>query len=179
MAWPSSPWRPAGSGVVKLGFDPGILIWGGLHLLIYLPLAGEAMADMYENQTGWRERFGLDDYGVNRLKKAVGSAATSLPTLIFFTLAPRQASFIPLAALALAGLGTYGLIRMRFWGVAALALGTAWLGVSMLLQVQTASTAAGLTGLHGSLGLAAMVMMAMSVAPFIGPAYRFIRDERI
>ncbi len=165
----------AAIGIVKLGLDPGILIWGAMHLIIYLPLVGEAMADLYENQTAWRERYGMDDHGVERLKRAVGSAATSLPTLIMFTLAPRQGSMVPLAALALAGLGFYGLIRMRFWGVAALGAAAGLVVTSLALTVPAASTPCGVMSLHGAIGVAAAAFLAVSVAPFVGPALRFVR----
>jgi len=166
----------AAIGLVKLGLDPGLLIWGGLHLLIYLPLVGEAMAEMYEGQPAWRERFGMDEHGVERLKRSVGSAATGLPTLIMFALAPRQGSMAPLLALALAGLGMYGLIKLRFWGVAALGLGALYLFGTIALfdpafaSFETAST------FHQTLGMAAACFLAISAAPFVGPAYRFIKE---
>lgn len=165
----------AAIGLVKLGLDPGLLIWGGLHLLIYLPLLGETMAEMYEGQEAWRERFGMDEHGVARLKRAVGSAATGLPTLIMFTLAPRQGSMAPLVALALGCLGMYGLIRLRFWGVAALGLGALYLfGVVALFEPAQIGLSMAST-FHQTLGLAAVFFMAISVAPFVGPAYRFVQ----
>ena len=166
----------AAIGIVQLGLDPGILIWGGLHLIIYLPLAGEAMAEMYEGQPAWRERFGMDEHGVHRLKRAVGSAATGLPTLVMYALAPRQGSMAPLLVLLLAGLGLYGLIRLRFWGVAVLGLGGLYLfGVMALFTPVQSSLSAGVS-FHQTLGLAAGCFLVLSVAPFAGPAYRFLRE---
>lgn len=164
----------AAIGVIQLGLDPGLLIWGGLHLIIYLPLLGEAMAEMYEGQPAWRERFGMDEHGVHRLKRAVGSAATGLPTLIMFTLAPRQGSMAPLLALGLAVLGFYGLVRLRFWGVVATGMGATYL-FGVLTMYNSTSLYMG-AGSHQLLGLAALGFMALSVVPFIGPAYRFLKE---
>lgn len=163
-------------GIVTTGWNPGLAIWGGMHLLIYAPLLGDSMADLYDNKEAWRQRFGLDEYGVERLKRAVKGAATALPTLVFYTLAPRQDQTAHVALLLLAGLGLFGLIRMRFWGVALLGIATVWTAISAATAFpgQIASFYGTQVGLPGT-GLLATFFLALAVSPFVLPAFRMLR----
>jgi hypothetical protein len=165
-------------GLLTSGWNPGLLIWGGIHLLVYAPLIGDAMAERYENQRAWRERYGLDEHGVARLKRAVKGAATALPTLIFYTLAPREGTDLRWVLVPLLGLGLFGLLRMRFWGVLLVgltALGTAAFGA---LDAQRMTPFLdGQVGL-GGLALVALTALLWSVAPFVLPAWRQLRSER-
>lgn len=162
-------------GFFSLGMEPGLMIWGGLHLLVYLPLAGDAMAARIEGRPEWRQRYNLDEHGVQRLKRAIGSAATGLPTLILFTLAPRQGQGVQLLMLALAGLGCYGLLRLRVWGVALIGLG-ALVGVLLSLAPTLCPLGLGheLTPLLQGLGILATVFLLVSVSPLVVPAWRFL-----
>lgn len=166
-------------GLVNVGWEPGLLIWGGLHLAVYLPLFGEGMARRYEGRDDWRQRWGLDAHGVERLKRAVSSAATGLPTLIIFALAPRQEGALQFALPLLVGLGLFGLLRMRFWGVALLGLGALGTAAATLLGNVSApcALASGSTSalLLPSAGLLATLFLCLAVAPFVLPAYRFLR----
>ena len=136
------------------------------------------MADHYENQPAWRERYGIDEYGFVRIKRAVKSTATALPTLVFYTLAPRQDQAALVALLVVAGLGFWGLIRLRTWGVVLLGVATAWTAVSIALS---AGELGWLPYTDGPVGLTwiggvALVALCLGVAPFVMPAIRFLRD---
>jgi hypothetical protein len=164
-------------GIITTGWNVALAIWGGVHLGIWAPLLGEAMAQRYEGQTAWRERYHLDDYGVARIKRAVKGAATALPTLIFFSLAPREGRGLLLVALPLlAAVGLIGVVRMRFWGVAVLggACVAAALGVVFpegQLQLQAGGALLPLQ----SVGLFAVLALGFAVSPFVVPAYRWLR----
>ena len=89
-----------------------MVIFGVMHALISLCLLGEKMAAAFDAKPGWRERWKLDEQGVIRVTKSVTRAASSLPALVMFALAPRgdQALVaygwvLTLGALALFGLG--------------------------------------------------------------------------
>jgi hypothetical protein len=109
-----------------IGWTPALAIYGGLHLLVVVLLLGKKMADRYDMQEAWRQRYSMDEYGVARLRKTVTRAAASLPSVIFWALGPRNpdegslAVVGGLAALALAVVGVRGLVRLRTWGVLAL-----------------------------------------------------------
>ncbi|MCC6746364.1 MAG: hypothetical protein IT371_01815 [Deltaproteobacteria bacterium] len=163
-------------GFVTVGWNVGLAIWGGMHLLIYAPLLGRGMADRYENQSAWRARYGLDDHGVARIKRAVNGAATALPTMIFYTLAPRQDQALAALLLAGAAVGLFGLVRLRVWGLALLA--TTALGLLFVSAAPVSLLSLPFSGaLVPVLGLRelAFVALAFAVIPFAGPAYRYLR----
>ena len=113
------------AGVVAIGWLPQLVIFGVLHLFVIVALMGEKMAARYDLQAAWRERYKMDDFGVARLQKTITRSAASLPSLIIWALAPKEEGMAlavgGIAALALAALGMRGLVRMRSWGVLALA----------------------------------------------------------
>ena len=76
--------------LVMVGWHPSLAIYTGFHALIVGALWASKMAARYELQTGWRERYGMDEFGVTRLGKAVTRGSASLPTLIMWALAPRE-----------------------------------------------------------------------------------------
>jgi hypothetical protein len=165
-------------GAVTIGLEPGLLLWGGLHLAIYLPLLGDSMADRYENQEAWRQRYGLDRHGKERLRRAVVGAAAGLPSLVLFALAPRQESLVFTAVVLLAGLGLLGMLRMRFWGVGLLGLSLVGLGVGLGLlggYPWLATTAGGLGLPMLGLALVAGLGLTVAVSPFLIPAYQFLK----
>jgi hypothetical protein len=165
-------------GLVTAGWNIGLAIWGGIHLLIYLPILGESMADRYENHPAWRERYKLDEYGVARIKRAVKGAATALPTLVFYALAPRDGQGALLLLVGIAALGLVGLVRMRFWGVALLAIATAWTAISAALAVAGPVSLAGAQLTFTGLGLIALAALVLAISPFVIPAWRFLRAPR-
>lgn len=166
-----------------------LAIFGVMHGLVVLALLGERMAALNDGQEGWRKRWSLDDKGVARVRRSVTRAATSLPSLILFALAPRQdQEWLATAAAAFGLSGLWGLLRGRTWGLLALGAG----GVSALLAAfpvapggldwlaqgyarpftepfwPTASTLAPFAVFGGALLLTA-------VAPFVRPALAFLR----
>jgi hypothetical protein len=174
------------ASLVMLGWTPVLAIYGGVHGLVVLALAGKKMAERFDLQTAWRERYGMDEFGVDRLRKTVTRASASLPSVILWALAPKEpgqgmivAGAIALASvLAVGGLG--GVIRLRSWGVLALAASGALylLGdtnhisclhfLHGLPRAVRFPAAAELFVFHLSPRLTAL-MLATAVVPFAGP----------
>ena len=121
---------------------PAMMIFGVMHGLISVCLLGEKMAAAFDAKPGWRERWKLDEQGVIRVKKSVTRAASSLPALVMFALAPRgeqSLAFANTAALTLGAvvvIGLGGLLLSRTWGV--LAFAAAGLGSLALAPFVTA-----------------------------------------
>lgn len=115
----------AGLSMLLVGWNPALAIYGGLHGLVVVLLLGKRVAALYEQQDGWKQRLGMDDYGVARLRKTVTRAAASLPSLVLWALGPKEPGqgmlhttlLIAAAAAGIAGVG--GLIRLRGWGIIA------------------------------------------------------------
>jgi hypothetical protein len=177
----------AGLGLVTQGWHPVVGIFGGIHLLIALPICGDRMADLFENQESWLSRTGIDESGMARLRKSVISAASALPTLILYTLGPRQTA--NLVVFALASLGLFGLLRLRFWGVAVLALSSVGAALSPLwaqhlleksveeFPIKMAAFFGFTVPAHLACYLAA-ALLAAAVLPFVAPAWKVIRAPR-
>jgi hypothetical protein len=182
-------WGVTMAGWAFLGtrsLPPAMVIFGTMHALISLCLSGERMAAAYDAKPGWRERYKIDEQGVLRVRKAVTRAATSLPAMVLFALAPREG-----AALALVGLvvfGLFGVLQLRTWGV--LVLGAAGMAsVGIALSAPPAPLVSPLaTGLFGR-GLMPLVetpalmvgfagaMLCAAAVPFMAPAVRFLRHR--
>ena len=85
-------------------------------------LAGKKMAARYDLQEGWRQRYGMDEFGVARLRKTVTRAAASLPSLILWALGPKEGQggccwpLAGIATLLAVAAGLRGLVRLRSWG---------------------------------------------------------------
>ena len=183
-------------GLIKVGWIPPLAIYGALHGLVVVALLGKKMAARYDMQEAWRKRFGMDEFGVARLRKTVTRASASLPSLIVMVLGPKEpgqgmaVTALGIGTLLLAAAGLRGVIRMRSWGVLALAascVGVSLFGAEALsfygadrLWSQFggfggAATASALLGIGTTLSA---VLLALAVVPFLGPALRFIRDRR-
>ncbi len=181
------------AAMVMTGWNPVLAVYGALHAIVVVMLLGPKMAARYDLQPGWRERFGMDEYGVIRLRKAVTRAAAALPSVIVWALGPRDgdgsiASLI--VGVSLAVLGLHGLLRLRTWGLLALggaavavlvggASGYPWpadmfeAGIPITgyepvrLVMSSATSAAAL----------ALVLVA-AVSPFARGAFRYVRTGR-
>lgn len=170
----------AAFGVVMLrSLEPEIVFYGLTHGLIALCLQGERMVAQFDAQPAWRQRWSLDDAAVQRVRKAVTSAASSLPPLIVFALQPRQPT-AALAVLGLATLGLVGLLSRRTWGVLVLG-GAGVLGVSLALSAagprlltSSAMYSSGSPAPGGLLLLGALFLV-LSAAPFARPVARYLR----
>ena len=173
--WFWARWYAVGlslSGVVEaallawnVGLEPIVLFWGGSHLLVWLALFGKGPVAAFDGRKEWRDRFRMDESSANRLGKAITRAGASLPYLIMAGLAPKPGSGA-IVALALGVAGLCGVVRLRTWGVFALAGGAA---CSLLVTAETADTTAVLPWLAAAGLLAA-------VAPFARPIARAIRS---
>jgi hypothetical protein len=177
------------ASLAMIGWVPALAIYGGLHLLIVLALAGAKMVARYDLQDAWRQRYNMDEFGVDRLRKTVTRASASLPSVILWALAPKepgQGMVLPVLATLLTLAGVGGIVRLRTWGL--LALGAASVTVfftfltTFLSPSSTASDFTAAVGLPltlpGALGLGPMLaaaFLAASVAPFVRPAARFLR----
>jgi hypothetical protein len=169
---------------------PAMVIFGSMHGLISLSLLGEKMAASFDAKPGWRERWKLDEQGVIRVKKSVTRAASSLPALVLFALAPRtdeslwqsHTAALTLGALALFGLG--GLLLSRTWGVLVLftsgvaCLVAAFVLPSSQVPAQAAPLFGGLMPLVTAphfVAVFAGAMLVLASTPFARPMTRFLR----
>jgi hypothetical protein len=182
--------------LVMVGWHPALAVYTGFHFLILAALWGSKMAARYELQTEWRARYGMDEFGVARLGKAVTRGSASLPTLIMWALAPREgqglfAQLLPTLLFLLGALGVAAVLRLRTWGLLAIgaAAGLA-LAVTLLLpsmasldftttanSLSTRSAELPLSDLWTVLGspLVAVGWGALALAVFAGPIARFLR----
>jgi len=182
--------------MVLVGWNPALGIYGGLHGLIVVMLLGKRVAALYEQQDGWKQKLGMDDYGVARLRKTVTRAAASLPSLVLWALGPKEPGQgmlhgTLLIGAAIAGIaGLTGLIRLRGWSI--LALGTsavaliahgllhcgasdlAWLQAPLFARVLGLYPAA--VVLPAVLGtLVPGLLLAASLLPLARPTVAFLR----
>lgn len=163
----------AGVGIWQIGAEPVLLFIGGTHLAATLFLWGQAMAEPYDGQAAWREKFHMDDSAVQRLGRSVIRAGVSLPFILLYAFVPKPdgaaAAVVSLAAFALAAVGLRGLVRLKTWGV--LALGAA--GALTLALVGADAAAHGLGALAIRPAIAGSMLIA-AVAPFLAPIARFV-----
>jgi hypothetical protein len=174
-----------------------LAIYGGLHALVVGALSGKKMAAQYDLQESWRRRYGMDEFGVARLRKTVTRAAASLPSLILWALGPKEGqgegmlfAAAGIATLLTAAAGLRGLVRLRSWGwmMVAGAGAALWLlgassGASALAtlfpttwyqQIGFVSSAANPAGVAV---LLPAVLLTLAALPFARPALRFLRSR--
>jgi hypothetical protein len=176
------------AALVMTGWNPVIVVYGVLHVVVVVMLLGPKMAARYDLQPGWRERFGMDEFGVARLRKAVTRASAALPSIIIWALGPREGdgSVVSLlAGICLAVLGLQGLLRLRTWGLLAV-VGAA---AAVLIGGSAPVPPAGALSL-GALGPLSLVMsspnsatalallLAAAALPFAAQAVRYVRSAR-
>jgi hypothetical protein len=141
-------------GLWSLGPEPIVLFMGVTHIVAMLALWGAAMAVPYDGQTKWRERFHMDDNAVQRLGRSVIRAGVSLPMVLLYAFQPKpEPGWLALATVVLAAGGLAAVIRMRTWGVLAMAASG-----GLLLAI------AGEHGLAGELDLAPLLGGGLLVA---------------
>ncbi len=166
-----------------------LVIFGAMHAIISVCLAGEKMAAAFDAKPQWRERWKLDEQGVIRVRKSVTRAASSLPALIMFALAPREGQELLLAwaAVAFGVFGLSGILSGRSVGVLALMAGS--VATAMLLLVGHAPLnvelffqreflfGGGSSELLLLSGGGAAVLLGAAALPFVRPmaAYLFAR----
>lgn len=188
LAWSGT--MVAIAAIVMIGWQPQLGIYGGLHALILTALLGPKMAARFDMQPAWRERFGMDEFGVVRLRKAVTRAAAALPSLILWALGPKEPQSL-LLGVAAAGLTTaalYGLIRLRTWSVLAL-VGAALFALALpgfgcgAVRFDAFPSSSSALAMHGEFllrigSVLGAMFTALAVLPFLGPAVRFLRRPR-
>jgi hypothetical protein len=186
------------AAIAQIGWAPALGIYGGLHALVVVALAGQKMAARFDLQPAWRERYGMDEFGVARLRKTVTRASASLPSVLLYFLAPKepgQAIFMAgtIAAGVLTVAGLVGIVRMRSWGLVALAGALGALLVGGLsayphFDFPGLVTAAGpafhpwsdawaYRGLVTGPALP-ILLLGAALAPFAVPAARYLRAHR-
>jgi len=169
------------SGAVSLwqvGPEPVLLVFAGTHLAAVLFLWGNAMAEPFDGQTKWRQRFHIDENAAHRLGRAVIRAGVSLPYVLLYALAPRPGSstleaLVAVGAGALAISGVWAMFRMRTWGVLSLA-GAAGLCTMAAIQPHVFAPLRGAALDLGAAAGVAAIALAGAVAPFVRPVARFL-----
>jgi hypothetical protein len=159
---------------VMTGWQNGLIgfvyVLGGSHLAVGLALLGDDAASFYDGRRDWRDRWRMDENAVNRLGKAVMRAGASLPYLIVAGLAPKQGMGASMVALILGVAGLAAIVRMRTWGLLALAAaaGTALAASLDSLSISTA---------WGPAPWIATALLAAAVVPFAAPILRSLRRD--
>jgi hypothetical protein len=151
-------------GMWQVGAEPIIVFIGATHVVAVVMLWGQGMSIGFDGKTQWREKFHMDENAVQRLGRSVIRAGVSLPIVLLYALAPKQPAEAALGVVALvcAGLGMRAIVKMKTWGVLALAAS----GV-MMVSMGVAHTQM-FPMLSGALLLSA-------AAPFALPMLRFAR----
>jgi hypothetical protein len=161
----------------QMGPEEVLLFFAGTHLAAVVFLWGEAMAQPFDGQEAWRQRFHIDENARHRLGKAIIRAGVSLPYVILYALAPKPGSaivetIVATAAAALAFGGLWGLIKMRTWGVAALTLAA---GVCFVGAIEPHGISA-VGGMDvGAAAAVAAIALGGAALPFFRPMLRAVR----
>ncbi|HEY1586989.1 MAG TPA: hypothetical protein VGH63_14945 [Polyangia bacterium] len=175
--------------VTTRSLPPAMIIFGSMHALVSLCLGGEKMAAIFDAKPQWRARFKLDDQGVIRVRKSVTRAASSLPALIMFALAPREGQeLLALTAFTLALVGIGGILAGRTLGVLAF-VGGAAATVALVVVGHTPEAvlavyqyspfgADGGATLTPMLGVLAAVLLGAAALPFAKPMAAYVLRRR-
>jgi hypothetical protein len=168
----------AAMSIWQIGPEPVLVIYGATHAATSLLLWGAGMAGLFDGRKEWRDRYHLDDNATHRLGKSIIRVGVSLPYIVLYALAPREASSVAaLAVLGLAGAGLWGLIRMRTWGVLSLMAGAGVAAVSVVATAVDSAAPLACCAQSTGLGVLAAVLLAAGAAPFAAPAVRFLRGR--
>jgi hypothetical protein len=164
-----------------------LLVFGVMHGLISICLGGEKMASLFDAKPSWRERWKLDEQGVIRVRKSVTRAASSLPALIMFALAPRPGEeMLGLAAFALVVTGFAGVLINRAYGVLALIAGAGITGALVVFGSQPSGVSAYFSheyfisagdSTFSLIGIAAAVLVFAAALPFVKPMTKYILNR--
>ncbi|MFI5290279.1 MAG: hypothetical protein ACHQ17_11545 [Polyangia bacterium] len=185
--------------VTTRSLPAAMVIFGLMHGLIAVCLMGEKMATFFDAKPAWREKWKLDEQGVVRVRKSVTRAASSLPALIMFALAPREganlfafgAPAFDLTSWVLAGVAVFALVGLLSTRrtLSVLALGAAGLAIGFraiasggeLFVAHTYLDPAALPhagcALH-MLGVFAAVALVAASLPFAAPMAGFLFRRR-
>jgi hypothetical protein len=150
-----------------------LALYGGLHAVVLAMLAGPHMVSRFEMQAVWRERYGMDEFGVARLGRVVTRTSAALPSVIMWALAPREgqgAWLVSGPAVVCALCGLMGVLRLRTWGIVSLAASAALILAGLLAHPSRPMGIAGWTGLvswaaQGGSALLAAGLLLAAIAP--------------
>ena len=165
----------------QIGMEPVLVFYGGTHAFISLALWGNGMSAAFDGRKEWRERFHLDENATHKLGKSVIRLGISLPYVILYALAPREGAGEALLAILAGGVavsGLVGMLRLRSWGVVALAGGSA-LVLASLAGLSCGSAIAAFGNGYAinveAAGVAALIAMVAALAPLARPIARYLR----
>jgi hypothetical protein len=181
-------WMTVMAWVTTRSLPPAMIIFGTMHAVIAGCLAGGKMAALFDAKPAWRERWKIDDQGVIRVRKSVTRAASSLPAVIMFVLAPREGQeALALAAFGLAAVGLAGVLLRRTLGVMALATAGAATTAMVLLGGATEPGYAlnrivpffepGIA-IQPSVGALGAILLFAAAAPFLRPMAAYVLRRR-
>ena len=120
-------------GVWQMGPEEMLIFVGATHLAAVLALWGDAMAEPYDLQTKWRERFHIDDNARHRLGKAIMRAGVTLPMFVLYGLMPRQ-SGLDTFAVAHTNVCPHSIHTVSLAGIGGAAVVTGLLAIVPLLR---------------------------------------------
>jgi hypothetical protein len=177
-------WMTVMAWVTTRSLPPAMIIFGSMHAVIAVCLAGGKMAAIFDAKPAWRERWKIDEQGVIRVRKSVTRAASSLPAVIMFVLAPREGQeALQLAVLATAMVGVAGVLVGRTFGVLAL-LGASAATVAVVLQGGTPASVWALNrivpffdagvAVQPSTGALGAALLLAAAAPFLKPMALYV-----
>lgn len=174
--------------VTTRSLPPAMIIFGSMHAIVAACLQGEKMAVLFDAKPDWRNRWKLDDQGVIRVRKSVTRAASSLPALIMFALAPREGQeLLAAAAFAFGVVGFGGVLLNRTYGVLALtvsAAATAGVVVFGGMPVNVEAYFANEFQLNAGnttllpMGALAAVLLGLAALPFLRPMAGYLLRRR-
>ncbi|MDX2020592.1 MAG: hypothetical protein SF187_10145 [Deltaproteobacteria bacterium] len=178
--------------IVTMGAAAPLVIYAALHGAIVLLLRGGKLVALYEGQTAWRERYGLDEHGAARVGKAVSRTSASLPSLVLWALAPKPPENEALFAFAgsafmtvtvwltlLMAVGAlFAFVRGRAVGACFLIAAAASVVFARLtMGAQVASSPVALQALVLGATTVAPLALCGAVLPIAGPVFRYLRGR--
>ncbi len=152
-----------GSLMFFTGVGAFLVLFTLSHLAVIGLLHAREVRVDYEGQPGWRERWKLDDRGASRIGGMVTNLGTLLPFVAFYAFGPAGVAAGPTVAMVLAALGAVAILRMRTWGLFAVA------GAGVVL----AATAG--AGCFGTGAVAVGALLALSTVRFAPDVARWLR----
>ncbi|MCG5055879.1 MAG: hypothetical protein KA712_23220 [Myxococcales bacterium] len=171
--------------LVNVGWVAPLVIYTALHGVVVFSLRGTKVAALYEGQSAWRERYGMDDHAVSRLGKTITRTSASLPALVVWALGPKEpqgavwggpgGSWIAMAALAVAGLSLVLLLRLRSAGALGVMMAAVLATFAFWQPASALSTPWALIGTCAR--IVAPVALMAAVLPLVGPVACFLRGR--
>jgi hypothetical protein len=165
--------------VLQIGMEPVLLFYGATHAGVSLFLWGGGMALTFDGRKEWRERFHLDENSTHKLGKSVIRLGISLPYIVLYALAPKEGAGEALISALAGGLlltGVIATLRMRTWGVAALAGGAVALGASLVTGAFGPATFGNGYAVNvAAAGAAGLLLVVAALAPLARPVVRYLR----